>query len=250
MMDSLNLKKWFPFESQQSEHHYLDTVFCFHHAGGIAATYRKWTIESAPVKFVCIELPGKGVRRKEEFVDDFNLLFDPLCEVILKKVGDGRFVLYGHSMGAAAAFYTAHRLAEKYQQKPLKLIVSGRQAPNEEDLIGFKTYMSDDALVRELKMHKGTPPEVFANREFLEVIIAELRKDYKLNESFVYRDEQIDIPIIAHAAKQDYGATAEIMAKWANMTTNSFVIEEFAGEHFFVLEEEYRDRVIEAVLRE
>lgn len=74
-------KKWFPFTTYDlDELNNRDIVFCFHHAGGSASVYRKWTLKKEKINFVCVELPGKGTRRKERFIENFEELVGPLVE--------------------------------------------------------------------------------------------------------------------------------------------------------------------------
>lgn len=244
-----NIKRWFPFEGKHTNLN-PKNVFCFHHAGGSAAAYRKWTLGISPVKFICVELPGKGTRRNEEFTEDFNRLVDLLVENIMEKVRDEDFYFFGHSMGAAIAFFTAYKMNQWYGKKPCKLIVAGRQAPDEVNLTEFKTYMGDDALIEELRRYKATPLEVLENKDLLNILIPEIRKDYTLNESFQYADEKLDIPIIAHSGKYDYEADVEIMRKWSDMTNNQFTIREFVGDHFFLFDlgDIYKKQLISDIL--
>lgn len=246
-------KKWFPFTTYELMNtNNKDIVFCFHHAGGCAASYRKWTIEKGEFNFVCVELPGKGTRRKEKFISDYNLLVQELCESVLKSVGSNRFIFFGHSMGAALAFYTTFYMKKIYKRQPFKLIVAGRQAPDEENLVEFKTYMDDCALIQELERYKATPKEVLENKEILDFILPEIRRDYKLNESFSYSGEILDIPLIVHAGRNDTEANMEIMKRWENVTNKGIKIREFNGDHFFVLNSDnnYFCCLIEDLLKE
>lgn len=144
-------KKWFPFTTYDlDELNNRDIVFCFHHAGGSASVYRKWTLKKEKINFVCVELPGKGTRRKERFIENFEELVGPLVESIINVADDRNILFFGHSMGAAMAFYAAAYMAQNYGREPRKIVVAGRQAPNEVNLTEFKSYMDDDALIKEL----------------------------------------------------------------------------------------------------
>ncbi len=231
-------ERWFPFTTyclNDTEH---KKIFCFHHAGGSASVYRKWTLEKKNMNFVCVELPGKGTRRREPFVGDFTKLLEPLCQSIIKVTHGKPFILFGHSMGAAMAFYVAEYLQSKYNVKPEKLIAAGRQAPQDEDPSEFKTWMDDDALIRELKKYNATPKEILENQELLHFVLPEVRKDYTLNESLIYHGERIDTPIYINCGSKDFGATASIMQRWQSVTTKEFKEKEFEGDHFFVLNSE------------
>ena len=108
-------KKWFPFTTYDlDELNNRDIVFCFHHAGGSASVYRKWTLKKEKINFVCVELPGKGTRRKERFIENFEELVGPLVESIINVADDRNILFFGHSMGAAMAFYAAAYMAQNY----------------------------------------------------------------------------------------------------------------------------------------
>ncbi len=231
-------ERWFPFSTYALDDIEHKKIFCFHHAGGSASVYRKWTLEKKKMNFICVELPGKGTRRRETFVGDFKKLQEPLCESIVKVTQGKPFILFGHSMGAAMAFYVANYLQNKYNIHPEKLIAAGRQAPQDEDPGEFKTYMGDDALIRELKKYNATPKEILENKELLQFILPEVRKDYTLNESLIYNGERIDTPIYINCGSKDIGATSAIMQHWQSVTTKEFKEKEFEGDHFFVLNSE------------
>lgn len=235
--NSYEWKKWFPFSTYDLESNLCNKmVFCFHHAGGNAAAYRKWTLPKGKVNFVCVELPGKGTRRKEKYISDFSNMVHLLCESIVMAADHKKFFLFGHSMGAAIAFYVAAYLEKYYKISPEKVIVAGRQPPNEENQMEFKTYMDDIALVEELKKYNATPKEVLENKELLNFILPEIRRDYKLNESLLYHGECLHIPLIMHSGKEDKEADMSIMKRWQSVTTEKTKLEEFNGGHFFILD--------------
>ena len=244
--------RYFPFVSENVADSNKGTIlFCFHHAGGTATTYRPWTLKSNDsVIIMCVELPGKGTRRTERMAVDFNEILPELSLQIADVSCGRKIVLYGHSMGAAMAFYTAHYLWNQLDRKCEKIIVAGRQAPDQDTPYEFKTYMNDDALIEELVRYNATPKEVLENKELLNFILPGLRQDYILNESLVYHGEVLDIPIVAHTGSQDYEANAEIMNLWKHMTTNIFQLNLFEGSHFFVtdLGNKYRDIVIQEAI--
>lgn len=231
-------ERWFPFSTYPLSDLQHKKIFCFHHAGGTASVYRKWTFEKQDLNFVCVELPGKGTRRKEPFVSDFSQMIEQICQCIVNVTADQPFLLFGHSMGAAMAFYVASYLQEHFGKIPERLIAAGRQAPQDEDPDEFKSYMSDEALIKELEKYNATPKEIFESKEMRSYVLKEVRKDYQLNESLVYHGECIDAPIWINCGKEDRSATFEIMQNWSAVTSKGIRPQEFDGDHFFVLHSE------------
>ena len=232
--------------------YYSQIVFCFHHAGGSASVYRKWTLKKEKINFVCVELPGKGTRRKERFIENFEELVGPLVESIINVADDRNILFFGHSMGAAMAFYAAAYMAQNYGREPRKIVVAGRQAPNEVNLTEFKSYMDDDALIKELIRYQATPKEILQNQELLSFVLPEVRRDYKLNESFIYRGECINSPLILHSGVNDIEANKEIMQRWSSVTKKVVRMREFQSDHFFVLNlgNEYWEQLYRDLLEE
>jgi len=244
--------QWFPFVSEEINANDKAIIFCFHHAGGTAATYRSWTMKEEEAILACVELPGKGTRRNERFIFEFGEMLPELAQNINQFARGKKVILFGHSMGAAMAFYVADYLNKVFGKSCEKLIVSGRQAPDRENPFEFKTYMGEDALVNELVRYQATPKEVLENQELLNFILPGLRQDYILNETLHYHGEILDVPITAHAGTGDYEANAGVMGLWSNMTTSHFCLEEFCGSHFFVTDmgEAYKKKVVEEAIKD
>lgn len=244
-------KKWFPFKNvnalRDKEKH---KVFCFHHAGGSASTFRDWMIYDTKIDIFSIELPGKATRMTEDYISNYQELVPKIAEAINEVTCEQEYSLYGHSMGAMIAFKTAYMLQNNYNNKPRSLIVAGRHAPMDNIKDRYQTYMEDDKLIKELKRNNGTPSEILENEEILKVIIPSIKRDYKLNESLDYQEEVIDIPIIAHVGKEDIDANKKLMDRWELVTTDKFYIKEFNGNHFFLhdLGLDYYDEVVNNIM--
>ncbi|CQR73884.1 Linear gramicidin dehydrogenase LgrE [Sporomusa ovata DSM 2662] len=240
---------WFPFGYNRDSK--KARVFCFHYAGGSAAAFKHWTISCLTVEFIPVELPGKGTRISEPCFEKFDCLIEELLSGLMTAINNRPFYFFGHSMGAIIAFEAAYQLKCKYGIQPEKLIVAGRHAPHHPDPSMFKSHMDDEALIGELKRLNGTPREIMENKEILQFLLPIIRSDYRLHESYCYRGQKLNLPIIAHAGKRDYEANAAIMKYWNEVTDGPFALKEFDGNHFFVqnLGEEYLSELIRAVSR-
>lgn len=225
---------WFPFSSAEEADPNAILVFCFHHAGGSASVYKKWTaLNDNNIVFVPVELPGKGCRIEEDPICDMKLLTDMLANAVEHFADGRRFFFYGHSMGAAIAFKTAHTMQVSCAVKPELLIVSGRHSPSISIIDRYTTDMDDSMLIKELEVMGGTPKEILENKEIMQFLIPKIKNDYKLNESFIFQREMLDIPIEAYAGSEDFDASFDMLDDWENVTTCGVVKKEFHGEHFF-----------------
>lgn len=242
--------KWFPF-GYHPQAKKAKTVFCFHCAGGNSSIYKDWALAVSSVQFVPVELPGRGIRISEPCLENFNQLINEITAV-LSNVIDSKTPLcfYGHSMGAAVAFETVYQLNTQYKIPVEKLIIAGRHAPHHPDPSAFKSYMGEAALIHELKKLGGTPAVVLENKELLQFLLPIIKSDYKLHESYSYRGYQLNIPVIAHAGKEDDEATGQVMKHWAEITNKKFEMQEFTGKHFFIqaLGEKYFSALLKTVL--
>ncbi|UHA73200.1 thioesterase II family protein [Paenibacillus sp. 481] len=225
--------KWFPFGCQRDIDKEI-RVFCFHFAGGSSAAFKHWTTPNLPVEFIPVELPGRGVRISEACMENFDDLIEQLMANLIKVLDYRRFHFFGHSMGAVIAFEAAYQLQDKFGILPEQLIVAGRHAPHHPDPSLFQSYMSDEALIAEIKRLDGTPKEILENREVMQFLLPMIRSDYKLHESYNYRGNKLNIPIIAHAGTDDPEADASLMQHWSEVTDGTFELQQFAGNHFFV----------------
>ena len=250
-MNNSNKNTWFPFShlnfiNGESFH----KLFCFHHAGGTASTYNPWITYQKGIATYSVELPGKATRMSEEFITRYEKLVPEIAKAIDAEVGETPFSLFGHSMGAVLAFKTAFILEAKYNRQPAKLIVAGRHAPQDVFKDPYQTYMKDEKLVEELKRVNGTPLEILENEDILKILLPSIKNDYKLNESFDYQDEVLNIPIVAHVSSDDPDANLNQMERWKLVTNGDFKIKEFKGDHFFVysLGEKYYEEVVATVL--
>ncbi|TDY89194.1 UNVERIFIED_ORG: surfactin synthase thioesterase subunit [Herbaspirillum seropedicae] len=207
-------------------------------AGASATMYLRWR-RWLPhwVELLPLELPGRGGRIGDAFIEDFEALVLHLVQRHADCL-QGRYVLFGHSMGALLAYGLAqhqHRLGERV---PLGLIVSGSPAPSMREPSRFADKRGDAALMAELRKQGGTPEEVFAHPELLRLTLDTLAADYRVCESFCYRPlPALSLPLQILAGRQDDIAAHRIEA-WSKESTLAASLDWFDGGHFFIRAQE------------
>lgn len=223
------------------------SLLCLPCAGASASMYLRWqrTLPRS-VRLVPIELPGRGVRMSEACGDDFDDLIDQLCEAHEHHC-NGRYALYGHSMGGLVAYSMAMRWRALSRRLPDVLFASASPAPEHRDPSYFADKQTDAALLAELRKQGGTPAEVFESPEMLRITLDTLRADYRVCSGYRYRTAQpLAAPIHVFAGRQDDIAAGRILA-WESETSAQFSVRWFKGGHFFIREHE--TAVLSAVTR-
>ena len=198
------------------------------------------------ITLIPVELPGRGARLSEAFIENFDDLIEHLCETYARYT-NVRYALYGHSMGALVAYGMAMRWRKLSLGLPEVLFASASPAPKHRDPGYFADKQTDAALIADLRKHGGTPLEVFESEEMLQITLDTLRADYRVCSGYQYGAvKPIAVPIHVFAGRQDDIASQRILA-WEAETSASFSARWFDGGHFFIREHE--QAIVEAVTR-
>lgn len=215
------------------------SLLCLPCAGASATMYLRWRrLLPRWVEVVPMELPGRGSRLGEDFVEDFDSLVSLLCtehDAALR----GNFALFGHSMGALLAWGIAQRLRAAGRPLPRALLVSGSAAPSQRDPDRFVDMNDDEALIGDLRKQGGTPEELFESPELLRMTLDTLAADYRVCQSFAHAGNA-PLPVSLHAfsGRQDDIEPWRMQA-WSGETSHAgFTLDWFDGGHFFIRQQE------------
>ena len=210
------------------------SLLCLPCAGASAMMYLRWRrLLPAWLSVVPVELPGRGGRPAERFVEDFDALVALVCDEQAQAM-QGRFALFGHSMGALLASGIARRLQREGRPLPLALVVSGSPAPSRRDATRFANKTTDEELANDLRRQGGTPEEVFASPELMRMTLDALRADYRVCASFAQSaGPALPVPVHVMAGRHDDIAPERIEA-WAAEARGVFTLDWFDGGHFFL----------------
>ncbi|WP_093340195.1 thioesterase II family protein [Variovorax sp. PDC80] len=224
------------------------SLLCLPCAGASATMYLRWRrLLPRWIEVVPLELPGRGSRLGEDFVEDFDALVSLLCgehEVALR----GNFALFGHSMGALLAWGIAQRLRATGRPLPRALLVSGSAAPSQRDPDRFVDMDDDEALIADMRKQGGTPEELFASPELLRMTLDTLAADYRVCEGFVHRRAApLPLPLHVFAGRDDDIQPWRVEAWSAETLDAGFSLDWFEGGHFFIRQHEAQ--VLAALVR-
>ncbi|TMC11065.1 MAG: thioesterase [Chloroflexi bacterium] len=210
------------------------TLFCLPFAGGGAGAFREWPDLLPDDVEVCpVHLPGREARFAEPPIDDVGALVGPLLLGLTPHL-DGPFALYGHSMGGLIAFELADRLRRR-GVAPAWFFASGVRGPHRPRRAEPRHGLPDDQFLAAVRQLNGTPPELLANPEILELLLPMLRSDFRLAETYRYLPRPpLDCPVVAFGGRDDPDVSVEDLEAWRQQAAGHFEVHVLPGDHFFL----------------
>jgi medium-chain acyl-[acyl-carrier-protein] hydrolase len=216
-------------------------ILCFAHAGAGPSAFRDWPPAlPASVDVCAVHLPGRGSRLAEAPYTRLVPLAGAVAEAIIAdRCGllrtAQRFALFGHSLGALLAFEVARELRRRDGPRPSLLACAGCHAPQIRPSRSPIHHLPPSELLQRIRDLNGSPADVLANRELMEVLLPSLRADFEMYETYEHRREhRLGVPIVAFAGANDREVRLDDVAAWREQTSASFRLHVLPGDHFFL----------------
>ena len=220
---------WFPFRQPNPQARLR--LFCFPYAGGGASVYSNWSAAlPSSIELVAVQLPGRERRILEKPIRTIPAMLDAL-EPELEPLLDKPFVLLGYSMGTRIALALAQRWLERGAKMPLGLVMAATGVPHRHRL--SRENLSEADFIALLRAYEGTPPELFAHKELMDMVLPSLRADFAIADT-VLPSTPVSCPIVAYGGLDDPHAPLEDLEHWRELTTSHFHSRHFPGKHFFL----------------
>lgn len=212
-------------------------LFFLPYAGGSASVYLSWknsldqSIDIKPV-----ELAGRGKRISEPLYKRIDEAIEDVFEVMSKEIDDGKYAIFGHSMGAILAFEIAKKINQAKLKKPEHIFFSGRSALDSLAEPKHIHTLSDDQFIKSVIEYGGTNKEVFENDDLKAVFLPILRADFSMVERYKFQNNNFklgcDITIL-NGTEDKLVSFGEIK-NWESLTCGSCIFYEFTEGHFFI----------------
>ncbi|SCL14695.1 Surfactin synthase thioesterase subunit [Micromonospora nigra] len=213
-------------------------LFCLPYAGGSAMRiYGRWQRQLPEhVEVVPVEIPGRGSRIAEAPLTSVDAIALEVVGTLLDRI-DRPYALFGHSLGALVAFELARRLEHLHGRPATHLMVSGHRAPQlPPPVAGQYDYTLPDSEFKErLRELAGTPEEVLANEELLELVVPILRADFEAADTYQWRPgPRLSCPVTVYGGADDPEAPLDLLPPWSTLTTGPGDVRVLPGGHFFL----------------
>lgn len=210
-------------------------LFCFSHAGAGASTFRLWGDQAPPYLEICaVQCPGRENRRHEAPIRDLTSLISKMHSELLPYL-DRPFICFGHSIGALICFEWTRHLRQQGCSMPLRLFVSGRQAPQTPIALPWSHTLSERELKVELRSYGGTPEAVLQSSDLMGMYLPILRADLAINETYTYYPHPpLSIPISIFGGSKDQKVPISSLEAWREQTLKASTLRLLPGGHLFI----------------
>jgi surfactin synthase thioesterase subunit len=184
------------------------------------------------------QLPGHGRRIREQPLTSAKEVIAGLAPAVARAVaraGNGKLVVFGHSMGAVVALDLARALQESGLQ-PDHLIVASSKAPA--DIWREEPWhtLPDDELVARL-VALGAEPEPFAIPELRAFALPLLRADLQIVETIDPAPRTpLGCPVTAVTGTDDPDAPPDCLTAWERETAAGLHTRIIDGGHYLLEE--------------
>ncbi|WP_317493587.1 beta-ketoacyl synthase N-terminal-like domain-containing protein [Haloechinothrix sp. LS1_15] len=219
-------------------------LVCLPYSGAPLSLFGEWRIPGVDV--LPLILPGRGPRAHEPLPASLWDLATGIAEDVLPLLGDRRYALLGHSMGAWLAHAVATHLAERDAPGPERLIVLSAPPPHLPARRFSSLHDLPDADMVDEVIRLGGAPE--SARDTLRANVDVVRADATAIGRYRPNGHTLRCPITAIAGARDpLFEIADLMA-WNEITRGDVSLHFLDAGHFTVTD--CRDAIIGITARD
>lgn len=231
---------------QQQPYH----MFCLPPAGSSASIYYPWKkMKSQYFDIIPIEYAGHGMKMQQALINNSDILAKNIVDEILT-YQEKPFILFGHSVGGGLIWKVKDQLENLNKLYLLKMmVISSRPEHQYIQHIKDKRQFSDQEIISNLKRYNHFPDEILKHADALAFFLKIIRNDFLLSDQLL--SENIlkkSIPVLTFHGKDDPDIPDQkAMKAWQQHTEQWLGSIELEGDHFYFLNKEILDQLIEHI---
>ncbi|WP_428910881.1 thioesterase II family protein [Niallia sp. Krafla_26] len=219
-------------------------VFCLPYAGSSGTNYLKFIkLFSDHIQLIPLELPGRGVRFKEDLVYSISDMVDSVYPQIIEELEDcSTYAIWGHSMGGLIAFELIQQLLsdEGIKIKPSHAFFTGCKPPQRRtEKEGIADLTLEEFKQRVLAYGLVNTSLVFEDPNLSNIFIPIMRSDFIAVDRYEFNKNLplLNINITSMTGTQDPSMTLDDCYAWQELTTGVNYVHHFNGNHFFIFDD-------------
>lgn len=209
-------------------------LLCLPHAGGGTGTFRAWPdAVPAGVEVAAVRLPGRETRIVEPPRRRMSGLASELARALLPLTGRP-YVVFGHSLGALAAYETTRALLALGAPAPAALVVSALRAPRWVAPPRQVFDLPEAEFLEHLRDLGGMSADLLGDQALLELVLPALRADFELLDTYSAGagTAVLPCPVVAVRGADDPTVDRDDLLAWATHSCTGFRYVEVPGGHF------------------
>ncbi len=208
-------------------------IFCFTYAGGTASFFNTIAKDLPDYSVVGLEYAGHGERRKEPLYADFNELADDLFQSIKNSYANGRYALFGYSMGTISLLEILKRIENDGMKLPDHVFLAAHEPFARNELLNFTDDALDDWIKDRTIRFGAVPDALIENRSFWRVYLPLYRADYSIIAKYKFTPPLIRFEVPATVFYSESDASYERVKVW-NKYFKQCGYYQYDGNHFFI----------------
>lgn len=205
-------------------------MFLLPYAGGSSKSFNRLIqLLDKRIEAIPVEYAGRMTRRKEGFIEDYNLFLNDVAQQInINRNVNIPYVLMGYSLGSILIYdLVAKGLV---CGKPVHLFLCAKGSLLNKTSVD-KEY-SDEEIISEMKFLGGTDERVFDNDRFLKIYMEPVKSDFNIWRQFVYAPESIFCDATLIYSGEDPAAAG--VHDWSKIIKGNVEYFDIGHNHFFI----------------
>lgn len=215
-------------------------LFLIPFAGGGATSFNKLiSCLDNRIEAVPLEYAGRGERRHEEFITEYDTFQDDVLSNIEKSRNfDLPYALMGYSLGTAL-MYDLIRM-DKLRNPPVTLIPCAREFLEFPRNTRHFASLPEDEFIEKINEMGGVDERILNNKRFRNIYLEPLKADYKIWGQYRYHemDKMLDSDLLVFYSETD--TPFDQVSSWKDITTGNTEFYALGHSHFFI-KDYYKD---------